>query len=346
MYFWKLLFSALVLTGIIFWILILTAQTTTIIDELSNLPVPFTVLDTSSPTTTSTPTALSKGQKGEKGTSSSCHRICSNGPNSCQKGCSYKGYMCDKGEKGNKGDQGSKGEPQSSTGSKGEKGDTGGQKGEKGDSGPKGQEGSKGDAGGQKGDKGESGPKGQEGSKGDAGGQKGEVGSKGEKGDSGGQKGEKGSVDRMFNWGHINNEGTVNNTVWDGVNTVTDNTQTHHIFDLGIGTFTVNAIMMVDKNQPDQHLYIDEIYPANFNTSSISNPMDLSFVSVVGENKVTVSQGTGGDGDKKITFTSGTEDEVIKVTYQVTTTTPTCTFWYYRASSNNNKLHMYQVIIE
>lgn len=338
---WNFILTALILTGLIIWILILTAQTTTIIDELNNLafpiPTPFT-------TTTNDNKDGQKGQKGQKGScdcgTSSCRKVCCYQQNS-HKGCKAQQSPPSaptppiKGQKGMKGETGQEG-PTGPTGPKGSKGDPDGQKGEKGE---KGNDGAKGDAGGQKGEKGEKGE----------GGEKGDEGSVGQKGNDG-QKGQKGELNldnlRMFNWGHSNDEGTLNSDQWDGAQTVSGNKQTHHIFDLGSGTYTVTAVMMVDMNQPDQHLYVDEISPANFNSSSITNPMDIKFISVTGENKVTVAQGTGGDADQKITFTSSTDDEVIKVVFEVTATEPLCSFWYYRSSSNNNKLHLYQVIIE
>lgn len=374
---WNFLLTALILTGFIIWSLILTAQTSTIIDELTNLPIPAPFINPADDSDSDD--EGDKGQKGQKGQKGSCD--CSG---SCRKVCCYqtpqpcKGQKadpchnpCQKGAKGEPGPKGAPGQsppqappvpgpkgsegPEGDKGTKGEKGEPDGDKGEKGSDGAKGETGQKGDAGGQKGEKGETGadgpkgePDGDKGEKGEAG-QKGEEGNKGEIGFTG-QKGEKGATNlaelRMFNWGHANDEGTLNNNEWDGTNTVAGNKQTHHIFDLGTGTYRVTSVMMVDMNQPDQHLYVDEILPANFNSSSITNPMDIKFISVTGENKVTVAQGTGGDADKKITFTSSTDDEVIKVIFEVTATEPTCAFWYYRASSNNNKLHLYQVIIE
>lgn len=369
-----MIFASLLFIGLIIWSFIIAVKTCNIAENLQNLPLPTPFSTTSFPITTSTSTQ--KGQKGQKGSeckcSSSCQRVCCYQPycaKGCTKGCT-KGQEppvpCQKGQKGEQGLKGDKGAvPQSAPvpgpkgnsgeeGPKGEKGDAGGQKGDKGAEGPKGEEGQKGDAGGQKGEKGEMGADGQkgepDGEKG-AKGQKGDSGMKGSKGEIGytGQKGEKGETNRdlrMFNWGHSNDEGTLNDDDWDGAMTVAANKQTHHIFDLGAGTYQVTAVMMVDMNQPDQHLYVDEILPANFNSSNITNPMDITFVSVTGEVKVTVAQGTGGDAKQKITFTSGPSDEVIKVIFTVTATEPTCSFWYYRASSNNNKLHLYQVIIE
>ena len=323
-----MILASLLFIGLIIWSFIIAVKTCTIAENLQNLPLPIPFS-----TTSFTNTTTQKGQKGQKGSECKCST------SSCQRVCCYqqeppapchKGQLCQKGQKGEKGQKGQ--EPQAVPGPKGEKGDAGGQKGEKGEVGADGQ---KGEPDGDKGSKGQKGDVGVEGSKG-------EIGSTGQKGD----KGETNRDLRMFNWGHSNDEGTLNDEDWDGSMTVAGNKQTHHIFDLGAGTYQVTAVMMVDMNQPDQHLYVDEIVPANFNSSNITNPMDITFVSVTGEVKVTVAQGTGGDAKQKITFTSGTNDEVIKVIFTVTATEPTCSFWYYRASSNNNKLHLYQVIIE
>jgi len=347
-----MLMSLLILAAIIIWLYMLTATTTGIIDGLSGFPGP-TDIDLF----TLQPTQSVKGDKGNKGDTTSDPLTTSSTPGP-------------KGQKGETGSEGKKGEAgsvlnilkglkgiqgiqgiQGVQGLSGEKGESGGQKGEAGADGSDGSDGQKGSDG-PKGNAGTNGTKGEQGDKGESGsdgkdGSKGEVGSEGPKGSDGekGNTGAQGGDGFVLNWAHKHNEAALDDTKWDGVMTFENAfDQVHHIYTLPVGLRTIDAIFMIETKEADHDFYIDEILPANYNVSSVTNPMDITFVSSTGSVTASVAQGTGGDAAKKLTFSAGSANEVIQVRFTVQATTDN-SIWYYRSSLGTRRLYMYNVIV-
>ncbi|WP_458784651.1 collagen-like triple helix repeat-containing protein, partial [Vallitalea sediminicola] len=173
----------------------------------------------------------------------------------------------------------------------------------------------------------------------------GETGPIGPTGDTGatGETGPPGDSGLSFNWAHNSNDGLIDDLAWSGSSTVQANEQTHHIYTAdSAGTVEVQAIFGVKDGLSNGILNIDEIVPANFNGVNITNPMNITFISVQGNVGSTVAQ----SGATGLVFNAGTNFEVIKVNFRVLTTVVN-SIWHWRVTSSDASgfLYLYSVKI-
>ena len=141
----------------------------------------------------------------------------------------------------------------------------------------------------------------------------------------------------------------IGDLLWNdgGSSSVQMNEQTHHIYNRPIGIRTITFILGIkDGITGSAQLVIDEILPASFNTDDVSNPMDLTFVSAVGNGNYTIGPG---DNDQQIAITSNTDPVAFVVTKVVieVEANSNCSIWHWRVTvpAASGFLYLYNVII-
>jgi hypothetical protein len=119
--------------------------------------------------------------------------------------------------------------------------------------------------------------------------------------------------------------------------TVNDNNQSYHIYRGPTGTVTVEAIFIVQSGK-SATLTIDEILPANFNGTNVSNQRILTLVSASAPG-VAVSQS-----GNNISFSAaGAPDlawDTVAVTFTVNASA-NLSIWNYRVTSSSDEGNLF-----